>query len=166
MKTILIPTDFTIESLNTVKEALKQRAGENINLILVYGAYLSDSITDLLFISKPKQLATLQNKKFTEACEILRNKYDSQINSLRVELFSGHNQRAFEHFLTGNAVDELYVPRSYRSKKGEHGFDLLPFFQKSTLPLTEIEWLETTPIPEKDRVAELFLVSDSLQPLS
>ena len=76
MKTVLIPTDFSIESLNTVKGALKQCEGENTNLILVYGVYLSDSITDLLFFSKPKYLSTLQSEKFTQACEILKNKYD------------------------------------------------------------------------------------------
>jgi hypothetical protein len=161
MRTILIPTDFSIESLNTVKGALKHHEGENINLILVYGVYLSDSITDLLFFSKPKYLSTLQSEKFTQACEILKNKYDSQIHSLTVDLFTGYNQQAFENFLAGHSVDELFIPRSYRFKAGKRGFNLVPYFRKSSLPLTEIEWRESNLAPEKDRLAELFLVSDN-----
>lgn len=162
MRTILIPTDFTIESLHTVKGALKHHEGEPVNLILVYGAYLSDSITDLLFFSKPKYLAALQSEKFTEACEILKNKYDSHIHSLTVDLFSGYNHRAFENFLAGNGVDELFIPRSYQLKKGKDGFALLPYFRKSSLPLTEVEWRETAQVPEKNHLAELFLVSDTM----
>lgn len=162
MRTILIPTDFTIESLNTVKGALRKREGEDVNIILVYGAYLSDSITDLLFFSKPAYLANLQSEKFTEACEILKNKYDSQIGSLTVDLFSGYNQRAFENFLSGNKVDEMFVPRSYHFKQGKRGFDLLPYFRKSSLPMTEIEWRETAQVPEKEHLAELFLISDPI----
>lgn len=159
MKTIAIPTDFTIESLNTVKGALNVLKGEKVNLVLVYSAYLSGSITDLLFLSKPKYLASLQNDKFTEACEILQNKYASQIHSINVDLFPGTSQNFFTHFLVGNAVDEVFVPKRYRLKTGKRGFDSIPYFKKAKLPLTEVDWNETPNAPEKDRLAELFLVS-------
>lgn len=162
MKTIAIPTDFTIESLNTVKGALNVLKDEKINLILVYSAYLSGSITDLLFLSKPKYLASLQDDKFTEACEILRNKYASQIKSIQVELFPGTSNSFFTHFLAGNHIDEVFIPKKYRLKLGKRGFDPIPYFKKTKLPLTEVDWNETSNVPEKNRVAELFLVTNHL----
>lgn len=159
MRTILIPTDFTIESLNTVKAALNQREGEKINLILVYGLQLSDSITDLLFYSRDRYLDMLENEKFTEACEILKNKYDSQLESINVELFTGYTQGAFTNFMEGLGIDELFMPASYQFKKGKRGFDLLPYFRKASLPITEVGWHEARNLPEKDLIAELFLAA-------
>lgn len=162
MKTIAIPTDFTIESLNTVKGALAMLKDEKVNLILVYSAYLSGSITDLLFLSKPKYLASMQNDKFTEACEILTNKYASQIESFQVELFPGTSHSFFTHFLAGNNIDEVFIPKNYRLKPGKRGFDPIPYFKKTKLPLTEVDWHATSDIPEKNLVAELFLVTNHL----
>lgn len=162
MKTILIPTDFTIESLNIVKGALAKCEGQRLSLVLICGAELSTSITDLLFFSRSRLLASLQNEKFTEACEILKNKYGSQLHQLRIELFTGHTQRAFDLFIEGQKAQELYVPRTYRFRPGRGSFDILSFCRASRLPIHEIEWRETVAVPEKDRVAELFLVPGSL----
>ncbi|GAB3164087.1 hypothetical protein [Telluribacter humicola] len=157
--TILIPTDFTIESLNVVKGALRQLDGEEVNLILVYSAHLSDCITDLLFFSKKKYLEDLQNEKFKEACEILLNKYASQINSFSIDLFTGNYQSTFHNFLLGNKVDAIFIPKSYKLKLGQkQSFDLLPYCRKSPVQCVEIDWNETRNVPEKDKVAELFFM--------
>lgn len=162
-KTILIPTDFTIESLNVVKGALRQLEGEEVNLILVYSAYLSDCITDLLFFSKKKYLDDLQSNKFKEACEILQNKYASQIYAFNFDLFTGGTQSTFQNFLLGNKVDTLFIPKTYKLKLGDKwGFDLLPYCRKSALPCMEISWKETCKVAEKERVAELFMMPDPI----
>ncbi len=162
MKTILIPTDFTIESLNTVKGAFQQNhEDEKLNLILVYSAFLSDSITDRLFFSKENYLTSLQSEKFREACQILLNTYTSRVHSFRIELFSGFRQQAFVNFLEANAVDEVFVPATYALKlTTPRSFDSLRYFQKCSLPLTSIHWHESQYLPEKDRVGELYLLTD------
>ncbi|WP_247233156.1 hypothetical protein [Telluribacter sp. SYSU D00476] len=162
-KTILIPTDFTIESLNVVKGALRQLEEEEVNLILVYSAHLSDCITDLLFFSKKKYLDDLQNAKFKEACEILQNKYASQINAFNFDLFTGGTQGTFQNFLLGNKIDTIFIPKTYRLKSSDKwGFDLLPYCKKSGRQCVEISWKETRNVPEKDKVAELFMMSDPI----
>ncbi|TDB60022.1 hypothetical protein [Arundinibacter roseus] len=161
MKTILIPTDFTIESLNTVKGAFKRDSQEKVNLILLYAIGMSDSITDLLFFSKEKFIASQQSGKFAEAFQILQNTYDSQINSFRVELFSGYTQNAFANFLEANQVDEVFIPKDYTLKlQHKRSFNPLPFLKKCKLPKTEISWNEGPFVHEKDHVSELFLVSN------
>ena len=162
MKTILIPTDFTIESLNTVKGAFKKiNDGEQVNLILVYSAYLSDSITDRLFFSKEKYLMASQGEKFREACHVLLNTYASRVHSLRTELFCGYTKSAFANFLEANQVDEVMIPGTYTLKMSSpRSFDPISYFKKCPLPITTIHWQETYRLPEKDRVAELFLMTN------
>jgi hypothetical protein len=60
-KRILIPIDFSVESLNTLKRALDGLGDTHVEVILMYAEYLSDSITELLFYSpddKRKELVT------------------------------------------------------------------------------------------------------------
>ncbi len=157
MKTILIPTDFTIESLNTLKEALKLQS-EKVDIILVYFAGTPDSITELLFFSKGSYLSSFQGERFREACQILLNTYTSRINSFQIELFSGFWQRVFTSFLEINHVDEIFIPENYSMKlDNPRSFDPLPYFKKCSLPMTTISWDSNVSVPEKDRVAELFL---------
>jgi hypothetical protein len=162
MKTILIPTDFTIESLNTVKGVFKKNDnGEQVNLILLHAVFLSDSITDRLFYSKEKHLLTLQSEKFREACQVLLNTYASRVNSFRIELFSGFTKQAFANFLEANEVNELVIPGTYTLKLASpRSFDPIPYFKKCSLPITVIHWQESYCLPEKDRVAELFLMTN------
>ncbi|WP_100615981.1 hypothetical protein [Confluentibacter citreus] len=135
MKTILIPTDFTADSLSILKNALNSEQDEKVNIILGYGKRLSWSISDLLFYSTKSVLKELEDNEFTEAKEIIMNKYSSKINSLRVELFHGFNQNAFNAFIEGNQINYSVIPESddVMDYKYKQGFDIVPFIKKSSL---------------------------------
>jgi hypothetical protein len=157
-KTILIPIDFTIESLTIVKSALEQIEGnQKTDIILLHGAYLTDFITDLLFFSKAKFIESKSTKEFNEAIEVLKNKYASQINSLRKDVFTGNNQSAFNNYIEANHVDEIYIPKNYKfNSVNKRSFDLIPYIKKSKTPITEIESSFKKEIPEKGKLAEIF----------
>src|ERR1051325_8940830 len=99
MRTILIPTDFSIASLSLLKVALDEHSGENLDIVFVCGYRLSDSITDLLFHSPSKILAKLESEDFREACAVLRNRPGSRILSIRKMLFTGKTASAFNRFV-------------------------------------------------------------------
>ena len=86
-KKILIPIDFRIESLNTLKYALEERKQEKSSVILMYSAYNSDSITDLLFYNPTKIVETLPSSEFTAYSE---NKGDKIAFCLDTEKNSGN----------------------------------------------------------------------------
>lgn len=131
MRKILIPTDFTVWSLNILKEALAAQKEERIDILLVHGAYLSTSITDLLFFNKHKFLDSLQSNDFRDALKVLENKFDSNINSLEIDLFSGYNNSAFKDFFESRGVTEAFVPSNYVLVKAhKKSFDLLPCITK------------------------------------
>lgn len=157
-KTIVIPTDFTFQSLNVLKTVLSKNE-ENIsfNIILLHGISLSDSIRDLLFFSKSKLMNTLSNKEFDEACEVIRNKYASQINSFKLDLFTGYTQSSFNNYIEAKEVDEVYISNIALEKPHKKSFDLMPYIQKSKVELYEVKWTTEGNVPEQGKLAEVFL---------
>jgi len=156
-KTILIPTNFTIESLKFLVEAAESaQAGSKINVVFLHCEHLQDAILDLLFYSKRELINSLKTPAFEDACKVICNKYPSVIHSIRFEVFTGHTQRAFENFLEGNRVDEILVPKNYALQLRKKSFDPLPFIQRAELPVTEVTWKLSGNMPEKNQLAELF----------
>ncbi|MDP2160742.1 MAG: hypothetical protein Q8K02_09685 [Flavobacterium sp.] len=157
-KTILLQTDFTIESLNVLKTALAQsNPDDNFDIILLHGVHLSDSIRDLLFFSKQKILNQLVSEEFEQACFVIRNKYASKINAIRKDIFTGFTQSAFNSYTEANQIDAIYLPANFQwNFNKQKSFDLIPFINKSKLKIEQIGWQTATNIPEKGKVAELF----------
>ncbi|HRE78227.1 MAG TPA: hypothetical protein PLL09_10440 [Flavobacterium sp.] len=157
-KTILIPTDFSIESLTVLKNVLSQSSSdEKFDVILLHGVHLTDSITDLLFLSKKKIVNQFITNEFTEACSVLQNKYASKINSIRKDIFTGFTQTAFNNYVEGNKIDQAFLPTQHQWRLNKRkSFDLVPFIQKSKLSVEQVGWNANQNIPEKGKVAEIF----------
>lgn len=139
-KTILIPTDFTVESLNSVRLVLEDHPLESVSILLVCPVHLPESTVELLFFEPRKKVQELMSAEFKDGLAILRNRFSDQLTSLRVELFHGMNASAFSNFLEAFIVDEIVVPSSYKLKKVKNGFDLDPFIKKSQNPVREVKW--------------------------
>ncbi len=116
---ILIPTDFTVASLNLLKQALKDHKDEKRNYILVFECNLGDSITDLLFLSKTTLISSYANETFNEGLDILKSRFSEVIDSIRIEPFYGFTKAAFRNFTDANQVEKAYVP-SKESVVGKH----------------------------------------------
>lgn len=144
-RTILIPTDFSIESLIPVKQAALLDTYDTIDVVLFFCDLLPGSISDLLFYAPEKIIEKYSNKEFEEACSIILNKYASKITDLRIEIFHGTSDSAFENFLNGNKIDEVIFPKNYVLKQHKNGFDPLPYIKHSFLPCRAAEWKITNP---------------------
>jgi hypothetical protein len=157
-KTILLPTDFSIESLTVLKTVLSESATEEkFDIILLHGVHLTDSITDLLFYSKKKIINQFVSEEFNEACSVIQNKYASKINSIRKDIFTGFTQSAFNNYAEATRIDEAYLPEQHQWHfEKRKSFDLVPFIKKSKLSVQQIGWNSNHNIPEKGKVAEIF----------
>lgn len=157
-KNVLIPTDFSIESLNVVKSLLSNETdGCRYNIVLLHGIRLTDSITELLFFSRSQLLESLSSSSFKEACYVIRNKYASRINAMRTDVFTGTTQAAFNDYLLANNIDEVYIPGRYKLElKDKKSFDILPYIKNCNRVVNEIEWNMKVMLPEKGKVAEVF----------
>lgn len=154
-KTILIPVDFNVECLNTLKLALR-RNEESVNtIVLMYPYQGSTSITDLVFNAPYKTIKTLKPREFDDALAIIKNRFARSIKRVKIELFTGHNVSAFQNFVEGNAVQEIYIPKSYQLKPAK-GFNPLPIISKAKLPVYEMDWDSNIIVYPLDQLGPLF----------
>ncbi|RAW00661.1 hypothetical protein [Pseudochryseolinea flava] len=154
-KTILIPTDCSIYSLQVVKHAIDRNADCVVDVVLFTGVFLSNNISNMLFFSKEELVDELCSEEFHEACEIICNKYGKRVRSMRFEIFTGNTQAAFENFLLGNDVDEMFIPHA-RLVYGKKCFDPVPYMQDSKLPSTVISLVEERSPWGDNILSELF----------
>ncbi|MFZ5973056.1 MAG: hypothetical protein ACOYXA_15825 [Bacteroidota bacterium] len=157
-KTILVPTDLTIESLNILSYAIRHEDNGPLDIVLLNGYRSSDSIIDLLFFNKENERDTLVSKEFKEAYEILKNRNASKVNSIAVEFFSGFNKAAMRNLLEARAVEKIYLPATYKMRElHARSFDITPLLRGQQLPFTEVNWSSQAHTPEKNLSAEIFL---------
>lgn len=156
-KTILIPTDFQVESLNTLKLALNKNDGHGVNVCLMYCEYQSDSITELLFYSPNKRIKALAGAEFNEALAIIRNRFSKTLANLHIELFHGYNSSALAAFLETRRVQEVYIPQSYPLKNTKNSFDPLPLLKKTQLPIYAMDWSSDVNLSSQDNLGALFV---------
>lgn len=156
VKTILIPIDFTIASLYTLRQVLEHYETAQVKIVLMYADRLNDSISDLLFDSSYKKVLSLTSPEFQEALYILKNRFETIIHSIRIELFHGNNVNAFKNFIGGNHIDMIYIPKGYDLKLKANGFNPIPLIKKSRIPLQEIEWISRSNNTDPDQLNSLF----------
>lgn len=161
-KTILIATNFSLESLDILKKVLRHKSEQNdtnsYNIVFVSGYDMGDSIRDLLFTTKTALLGKIRPQDFCDAYSIIYNKYPNLINKVSCEVFTGSFQRSFNQFAETTSADEVYISSTKlrNLKKGQ--FDVTPFIKKCR-QLVATEVTTTTPeyAPERGRLAEVFL---------
>lgn len=143
-ETILIPTDFTISSLNILKIVL-ERINQNQNsvkveIILIFGRNQSQSITDLLFYSPYKIIKDRQNKLFEDGLAIITNHFESLIKNIDFEVFSGFTQNSFNNLIQARNIKTAFIPKTYHLILSKQEFNIIPYIKKSSLKIEEIDW--------------------------
>lgn len=162
IKTILIATDYSLESLNILKRVLREKNAEEndtqYRILLVSGYDMGDSIRDLLFTTKSTIFNKIRTKEFCEAYGIIVNKYPHLVDKIVCDIFSGSFQRAFNNYVKTEDITEAYYSTSLKDKNSKGRFDLTPFIKKSK-DLESYEVVLGTPefMPEKGRLAEVFV---------
>lgn len=156
-KRILIPVDFNVESLITLKKAIDGLGDEKIEAVLLYSEYLTDSISELLLYSPKEKKSKLIPELFHEALTILKNRYEKNLISVSVEFFHGYGTNAFKNLLEGNRIDIIYIPSEYKLKPAQNGFDPLPIIRKSQIPFQEISWARELNLSNAESLSNLFM---------
>ena len=136
--TILVPIDFHIESLDAVREALILNNNHSTKVVLMYSEYLSDSITELLFYSPEKVLQKHITPEFTEALEIIKNRFEGSVTDISIKVFHGVNPNAMAIFCDANGIDSVYIPAKYKLKTPKRAFNPISLLKKAAIPITEV----------------------------
>ncbi len=160
-KTILIATDFSLESLDILKKVLKKKNDQHdenkYNILFVAGYDMGDSIRDLLFTTKSTVLNKIRSKEFCDAYSIINNKYPNLINKITCDIFTGSFQRTFNNYMEAANVDEAYYSTSKSRSLSKNQFEITNYLKKNKIiEAQEVVTSTTEFMPEKGRLAEVF----------
>lgn len=138
MKTVLIPTDFNAAAFNFIPGLCATMGEKELNIIFVHLFRLSDSITDLLMLSRRSKEFEHIDEGFHRGCRELKSNF-SVIRSVKIEFFYGSTLGMFKNFLEANQVDAILHPDFCScGKLNKNSIDPSGLVAKSGLPTVTI----------------------------
>lgn len=138
MKTVVIPSDFSLESTQIAESLVRNEQGE-IKIIFTHLFYIPDDIQDLLFSNYRKREYDFVSTEFNKEISIIKNLYP-QLVEVKIEFFYGGKLASFKNFLEYYEVDEIGYSESFGVKNlSKSSIDAVPIIKKCGLPLINID---------------------------
>lgn len=113
MKTVLVPTDFNVENLKIIDSLVLTNKPEKVSIIFMHAFKLSDSITDMLMLSRRSRDYEMVSDQFYAEMEAYKQKYLNDILFIGIEYFYGGTVAAFKNFIDGVNADFIAYPKDY-----------------------------------------------------
>ena len=109
MKTVLIPTDFSLVSLNIVKQAAAYFSDERVRVVLFHALHAPTDIQDLLSINSrvPHEKIT---EEFRHTCAAIKRKSNDAIAHISFQYLYGNTTAVFKNFIEANSIDCIFFP--------------------------------------------------------
>ncbi len=160
MKTILIPTDFNETSVYLSENILKNFKNESVKLIFFHAYKLTDSISDLLMLSRRSTDYGQIPDTFHKACAELRTNHKGKLAPIGIEYFYGSTMAAFRNFAEANEVDFIFCPESYHFRQlSKYSIDPGSFLKKSGIPLIHLLQEDEPPVDENKVISQKHIVA-------
>ncbi|MHA4810135.1 hypothetical protein ACX0G9_18625 [Flavitalea flava] len=138
MKSVLLPTDLTLQSLYPIHEICQQAVGQKCNIYIIHTLYMPSGIMDLLFLQDKKPYDKLE-PQFSEALEMLRKKYAPVINILSFEFVWGNSRGYLRNYMTARNIQAIYLLKDYDYKqKLQQSVKCIPALVNCKLPLVYV----------------------------
>jgi len=155
VKKVLIPTDFSVKSLNLLLEFLKQTTSDKYEVILGHGYDVSNSFSEMLFYSEHRILTKLLTREFRESCHLIENTYKSRLHKFRFSILTGNGKRYVRNYIEANKIDIVVYSKGYRMKfRSGSSFDLQPYLKDSKVEVMTIEHSQKV-VPELENTEQL-----------
>jgi hypothetical protein len=157
MKHVIIPTDFSIASLQTVHDVMRYFDGRRVKITLLHLVYLPDSIPHLPFRRHTRQSANDIPTEFKQACEIIANKYDGDLVALRPVIQCGETRAYMENLFDGLKADMVFIPSEHAwLSPFPDSVDAMALCRKCSFPIVE------SPVPSRIDVKRFSTIGDLL----
>lgn len=114
MKNILIPCDFSLSSLDCMEALVHKFKFERINITFIHVFLLSDSITDLMLLSRRRKEDSYISDEFWNQCKQLEKRYWHQVNTIKVACFYGNTVAVFKNYLESHHINLIVYPQNYQ----------------------------------------------------
>lgn len=136
MKNVLIPTDFTTESLQLLNQTAETMQGTKFNAVLFHAFNLPDDIIELMFIGRDKIHTGLVTDEFRNRCRKIKNLHHETLHSVSVKYIYGNTVRLFKNFADANHISLIVLPEELQLQM-LHKYSVHPasFLKKSGIEI-------------------------------
>lgn len=140
MKRILIPTDFSIDSLNAVHAAVDAHKGNKISIVLLHLVDVDHDISSVLLRMMRRNYDLLITRDFEDTCQILQNRYRSSIQNIRIEFGFSGSKGWLNNFIEGARIDQIIACSDIQLRlPSRDSVAMMPLLRKAKIPLLMTE---------------------------
>lgn len=148
MKTVIIPSDFSEESIQVAK-AVVSKEKSDVRVIFTHLFHVADDIQDLLFSNYRKKEYEFVSDEFRSKCEELKEMYGSKLKEVKIEFFYGNKLASFKNFLDYNEADYFaYSERNGIPRLCKSSIEALPVIKRCNLSLLNVDEMEEPELAE------------------
>jgi hypothetical protein len=152
LNNILIPTDFSLRSVNDAADAVRNIGGRS-DIFFFHALDTADSLTEAIAMLGMRGDGRLVSDDFRAKCKKIKNEH-WEIMNIFIRILYGLSLPAFKAFADANAIDMIFLPESYRFRSVSRGsVDPASWFSRSGIPVVS-----------RKTVSQNELVFDMLKP--
>ncbi|WP_432411186.1 hypothetical protein [Rasiella sp. SM2506] len=150
MRKILIPTDFTVESLQLVEYAILNYPDTKLDIKLIAGYKLPDTRWGITHFNEREQIRKQFTDDFEKAKRRIVLEHKNTIQTFSFELFTGVNSFAFQNFLEQIDAEYAIVPKKETLNcPNKKWFDATSYIKKNVKNVIEVPVDVSEEITEK-----------------
>ena len=132
---VIIPTDFSVKSLNFVVDFLKHNSSEAFDIVLVHGYDVPQTVSDLLFFSKSKLLKKLQSNEYKDALLVIKNRFESNLKSISFDFVTNDSKAYIINYVEAQQTRKIVGIDNYTMTfKDKNSFDINAILLKIGAP--------------------------------
>lgn len=136
MRNVLIPTDFSIESLRLAEQALEALDDQTMTITLFHAFDISGFAPDMLGSSRRLPYGHLLTDAFRIACKRLKENYPQVLQGIHIRHMYGNNNAVFRNFIDAHDIDMIVCPDNYVfTTVTPQSINPIYLFEKSGTPL-------------------------------
>lgn len=158
MRKIIIPTDFTPDSLQLIEYAVLNHPNTRLDIVLLVGYRIPENRWSIVHFRKQNEIQNQLSEPFKQAYSRVVLEYKDIINSITFEMFNGINSFSFKNFIEGIGAEHAVIPKNkslYLS--GNKWFDTTKYIRKEVANVIEAPVLLGNDMPQgKVSLAGLF----------
>lgn len=113
MTTLIVPTDFTVGSLDALKAFLQRSQHQTFRLVFVHRIAMSSSIQDLLFFKWKEIKAQLVSEDFNQQMDHMQLEFADQVKDQEIYFFHGMFQRTFNRWADSYENPMIFMQEAY-----------------------------------------------------
>lgn len=136
MRNVLLPTDFSVASLELAGMAVQYVKNQELNILLFHAFEMPFADSEIAGSRDKLPYQNMVTEAFRNACKQLKQKYPKNIRSIAIRHLYGNTAAVFRNFLDANDIDVIVCPDNYVfNRVHPQSVDPRPLFRKGGIPL-------------------------------